>query len=205
MKLTAAKVRTEAKPGRHNDGAGLYLLVRPDGRKGWLLRYRMGERQRDMGLGSYPEVSLAAARETARSAREQLRAGVDPIAARAAERATTARALEDAGERTFKALAERYIARHETSWKNDKHRAQWKATLATYAYPRLGGRDVAAIERADVLDVLEPIWTRTPETASRLRGRIEIVLDYAVAKGWRTAANPARWRELRHDTADRMN
>ena len=92
----------EAKPGRHNDGAGLYLLIRPDGRKGWMLRYRMGDRQRDMGLGSYPEVSLAAARETARAARERLRAGVDPIAARAAERATAARAVEDAGERTFK-------------------------------------------------------------------------------------------------------
>src|SRR3954463_14441737 len=102
MKLTAAKVKTEAKPGRHNDGAGLYLLIRPDGRKGWLLRYRMGERQRDMGLGSYPEVSLAAARETARAAREQLRAGVDPIAARVAERTTAARVNDEAEERTFK-------------------------------------------------------------------------------------------------------
>src|SRR3954471_21503939 len=99
MRLTAAKVKTEAKPGRHNDGAGLYLLIRPDGRKGWLLRYRMGQRQRDMGLGNSTAVSLAAARETARAARERLRAGIDPIAARAAERATAARAVDDAGER----------------------------------------------------------------------------------------------------------
>src|SRR5215213_6345225 len=199
MKLTAAKVKSETKPGRYNDGAGLYLLIRPDGRKGWLLRYRMGNRQRDMGLGSYPEVSLAAARESARAARERLRAGVDPIAARAAERAAAARAVEDAGERTFKALAERYIARHEASWKSAMHRAQWKSSLANYAYPRLGSRDVAGIDRAAVLEVLEPVWTRAPETASRPRGRIEVVLDYAAAKGWRTAANPARWRELRHD------
>ena len=152
-----------------------------------------------MGLGSYPDVSLATARELASAARAQRRAGINPIEARKAERAAQLRAAEGANDRTFKALAERYIARHEATWKNDKHRAQWKSTLVTYAYPSIGALDVAAIGRAAVLDVLEPIWTRAPETASRLRGRIETVLDYAAAKGWRTEANPARWRDLRHD------
>ncbi len=121
------------------------------------------------------------------------------VLARKAERAAQLRAAEGANDRTFKALAERYIARHEATWKNDKHRAQWKSTLIAYAYPSIGALDVAAIGRGAVLDVLEPIWTRAPETASRLRGRIETVLDYAAAKGWRTEANPARWRDLRHD------
>ena len=198
MKLTAAKLKTLG-PGRHNDGDGLYFLVRPDGRRGWVFRFRFGDRQPDMGLGSYPDVSLAAARELARAARALLRTGINPIEARKAERAAQILAAEGANDRTFKALAERYIARHEATWKNDKHRAQWKSTLATYAYPRLGAQDVATIDRVAVLDVLEPIWTPVPETASRLRGRIETVLDYAIAKGWRTAANPARWRDLRHD------
>jgi integrase len=198
MKLTAAKLKTLG-PGRHGDGGGLYFFVRPDGRRGWISRFRLGNRQLDMGLGSYPDVSLATARELASAARAQRRAGINPIEARKAERAARARAAEGASDRTFKALAERYIARHEATWKNDKHRAQWKSTLITYAYPHLGAQDVATIDRVAVLDVLEPIWTRAPETASRLRGRIETVLDYAAAKGWRTAANPARWRDLRHD------
>jgi hypothetical protein len=117
------------------------------------------------------------------------------MAARKAERAALARAAAGAGERTFKALAERYVARHEAAWKNAKHRAQWKSSLEAYAYPCLENWDLATIDRAAVLDVLEPIWTRAPETASRLRGRIEVVLDYAAAKGWRDAANPARWRD----------
>jgi integrase len=199
MKLTAAKVKAESRPGRYNDGAGLYLLVRPDGRKGWVLRYRLAGRQRDMGLGAHPEVGLAAARQAAKEARDRLRAGADPIEARAAERAALARKVADAGERTFRAVAERYVARHEPSWRNDKHRAQWRSTLVSYAYPRLGDRDVAGIDRAAVLEVLEPLWSRAPETASRLRGRIEAVLDHAAARGWRTAPNPARWRDLRHD------
>jgi integrase len=199
MKLTATKVKAETRPGRHNDGAGLYLLVRPDGRKGWVYRYRLAGRQRDMGLGAHPEVGLAAARQAAKDARDRLRAGADPIAVRAAERAALARRVADAGERTFKAVAERYVARHEVGWKDAKHRAQWRSTLEAYAYPRLGGRDVAGIDRAAVLEVLEPLWARAPETASRLRGRIEAVLDFAAARGWRTAPNPARWRDLRHD------
>ena len=177
MKLTAARVKAEARAGRYNDGAGLYLLVRPDGRKGWVLRYRLGKRQHDMGLGSYPEVSLAAARQRAAEARERLRAGVDPIVARKAERAARAQAAMDADERTFKAVAERYIARHEGSWRNAKHRQQWRSTLATYAYPRLGGRDVAQIDRAMVLDVLEPVWDRAAETASRLPRKLQARLS----------------------------
>src|SRR5918993_2320263 len=137
MKLTAAKVKAETRPGRHNDGAGLYLLVRPDGRKGWVLRYRLAGRQHDMGLGGYPEVALAAARQAAKDARDRLRAGADPIAARAGERAALARQAAGAGERTFRAVAERYVARHEAGWRNAKHRGQWRRTLEAYAYPRL--------------------------------------------------------------------
>ncbi|WP_329660308.1 tyrosine-type recombinase/integrase [Geminicoccus sp.] len=193
------RAKTEARPGRYNDGAGLYLLVRPDGRKGWILRYRLGSKQRDMGLGSFPEVSLASARQAAAGARERLRAGDDPITARKAERAALVRKVEDADQRAFRVLAERYIAKHEPTWRHRIHRQQWKNTLATYAYPRIGGMDVAAIDRNDVLAVLEPVWTRAPETASRLRGRIETIFDYASAKGLRSAGNPARWRDLRHD------
>lgn len=177
MKLSAARVKIETKPGRLNDGNGLYLLIRPDGRKGWIFRYRLGDKQRDMGLGSYPEVSLAEARQHATQARQRLRSGADPIQTRRGERAALAQGLADASERTFEALAEQYIARHEATWKNDKHRAQWKSSLARYAYPKIGDRDVATIDRAGVLEVLEPIWNRAPETASRVRGRIEIVLD----------------------------
>ncbi|WP_035484886.1 tyrosine-type recombinase/integrase [Geminicoccus roseus] len=198
MKLSAVRARSETKPGRYNDGNGLYLLVRPDGRKGWVLRYRLGTKQRDMGLGSYPEVSLATARQSAAEAREKLRSGEDPITARKVGRAALARQVQDAEQRSFQVLAERYIAKHEATWRNPKHRQQWKNTLATYAYPQIGKQDVAQIDRADVLAILEPIWTKTPETASRLRGRIETILDFAASDGLREATNPARLADLRH-------
>ncbi|WP_159716402.1 tyrosine-type recombinase/integrase [Geminicoccus flavidas] len=199
MVLSAAKVRSLTAPGRYTDEKGLHLWVRPDGRRSWVLRYRLGTKQKDMGLGGYPEVSLAAARQAAEAARERLRAGEDPISARKAERTALVQRTENAEQRSFQTLAERYIAKHEPTWKNPKHRQQWRNTLATYAYPRIGGRDVGLITRADVLAVLEPIWNRAPETASRLRGRIETVLDYAAARGLREAGNPARWRDLQHE------
>ena len=198
-KLTAARVRTETQPGRHNDGDGLYLFVRSGGSKSWVLRYRDGQRLRDMGLGAYPEVSLAEARERARKARENRRDGVDPIASRRAQRRAREQAAADADALAFQAVAERYIGRHEGSWRNAKHRAQWRSTLTSYVYPVIGKLHVAEIGRPDVLRVLEPIWSRVPETATRVRGRIETILDFAAARGWRDASNPARWRDLRHD------
>ena len=191
-KLTALAVARDLPPGMHGDGGGLYLRVQVTSgdriAKSWLMRYRHAGRRRDMGLGAYPDVSLADARRKAEEARRMLAAGVDPIgAARAAASAA-------GGIPSFREAAERYIAAHEDGWRNPKHRQQWRNTLTTYAYPRLGGMSVADIAVGDVLRVLEPIWKVKPETATRLRGRIEAVIDWAIARDYRTAENPARWR-----------
>jgi integrase len=181
-------------PGLHFVGgvAGLALQILPSGGRSWVLRITIGAKRRDMGLGGFPDVTLAGAREAARKARDKVREGIDPIeegkAARSALRAAASKVV------TFKEAAESYTAAHETSWKNPKHRAQWKSTLATYAYPKIGQLSVQDVELAHVLDILEPIWTVKTETASRLRGRIELVLDWATARGHRQGLNPARWR-----------
>jgi integrase len=186
-RLTALMVARDLPPGMYGDGGGLYLRVQPAG-KSWIFRYRFAGRRRDMGLGQYPVVPLAEARRKADEARRKLAAGVDPIgAARAA-------AAASGGIPTFREAAERYIAAHEDSWRNPKHRQQWRNTLVTYAFPRIGPMSVADIAVGDVLRVLEPIWKVKPETASRLRGRIETVIDWAIARDYRTAENPARWR-----------
>ena len=145
-----------------------------------------------MGLGGFPDVTLAKAREAAREARELIRKGIDPIeasrAARSSLKASTAKVM------TFRAAADGYMAAHETSWKNPKHRAQWAATLEKYAHPVVGDLAVQDIELPHVLKILEPIWTTKTETAKRLRGRLEMVLDWATARDYRTGLNPARWR-----------
>jgi integrase len=188
-KLTALAVRKLVKPGRYGDGGGLWLQVREGGRRSWLLRYMLAGRAREMGLGAEADVSLAEARELAREARKLARAGRDPIE----QRRELRRAGQGAGM-TFRDVALLYIAAHEGTWRNDKHRAQWTSTLETYAYPVLGSLPVPAVDTGAVLRVLEPIWREKPETASRLRGRIESVLDYARARGWCEGDNPARWR-----------
>lgn len=192
-------------PGFHAVGgvAGLYLQVFPerdagDGKKTqartWILRAKVGAKRRDMGLGGFPDVPLADARRKAREAREAIDKGIDPIDER---RAAKARLLAEASRSiTFKQAARDYIAAHEASWKNEKHRQQWGNTLEAYAYPVIGDLAVDAIETTHVLNVLRPIWSDRTETASRLRGRIEQVLDAAKATGairgpWE---NPARWR-----------
>jgi integrase len=157
-----------------------------------LFRFARQGRERWMGLGPYPDVSLAEARQKAFDARRLLRDGVDPIEARRGAR--MAARLEEARGLTFKDCAERYIAAHEAGWRNAKHRAQWRSTLGTYASPELGDLSVAAIDTALVMKTLEPIWQAKPETADRLRGRIEAVLDWAAARNYRTGDNPARWR-----------
>lgn len=196
--LTAAKVRT-AKPGRYGDGAGLYLLVRNPTARFWLFRYTSEGKMREMGLGpaSGPAVvSLADVRVKARKLHAMVREGFDPLLERDTERKAKA-ALAKLAEvklMTFRDVAASYIAAHESSWRNAKHRQQWSNTLETYAYPVLGDLAVADVDTGAVMKVLEPIWLGKSETASRVRGRIESVLDYAKARGWREGENPARWR-----------
>lgn len=182
------------RPGLHAVGGvpGLALQVLPSGGRTWILRTIIGNRRREMGLGGYPGVTLAMAREAAREARELIRRGIDPI--EAAKEAREALKVTPTVAFTFRAAAEAYIAAHEASWKNPKHRDQWTATLKNYAYPVMGHLDVAAIELQHVMRVLEPIWIKKTETAKRLRGRIEMVLDWAGARGFREGPNPARWR-----------
>lgn len=189
-KLTALTIRKLTKPGRYGDGGNLYLDVKPSGTRAWTFRFTMpGGKPREMGLGGEADVPLAEARERAREARRLIQAGRDPIDARDQAR------KEAAGQGvTFRDVAALYVAAHEDTWRNAKHRAQWTSTLDTYAFPILGGMGVARIAAGDVLLVLEPVWRAKPETASRLRGRIEAVLDYATARGWRTGENPARWK-----------
>jgi hypothetical protein len=196
--LTAAKVRTAA-PGRYGDGGGLYLLVRPQGGRFWVFRYVIDKRMREMGLGAASgrdAVTLANARIAARKLWEAVRAGRDPLEDRQAEaEAKKAAALAaKARAMTFKDAAISYIAANEAGWRNDKHRAQWPPTLEAYAYPHFGSLPIAEVDTGHVMAALEPIWRSKAETASRLRGRIEAILDYAKARGWRTGENPARWR-----------
>jgi integrase len=191
-RLTAVAVAKASKPGRYGDGNGLWLQVAPGGTKSWLFRFERGGRERRMGLGAVHTLTLAEARERARECRKLLLDGHDPIEAR---RATVAKSrVATATALTFKECAERYITAHEAGWKNKVHRAQWPATLAAYAYPTFGALPVAAIDTGLVLKALEPIWTAKPETAGRVRGRIESVLDWAAARGYRTGENPARWK-----------
>lgn len=181
------------KPGLHFVGgvAGLALQVTESGARSWVLRAKMGGKRRDKGLGGFPDVTLAGAREAARTARAKIKEGIDPIEeAKAAKSALVASRAKDV---TFEKCAETYIETHEKGWKNAKHRAQWVNTLSTYVYPQFGKLLVRDVELAHVLSVLEPIWTTKTETASRLRGRIESVLDLATARGYRSGLNPARW------------
>lgn len=193
--LTAAGVRT-AKPGRYGDGKRLYLLVRPNGSRFWLFRYVLNGHMREMGLGSASEVSLADARDRAEELSKKVRTGIDPLAERTTETAAAkAAAQEEAAQAiTFRTVAGFYLGAHEAGWRNPKHRAQWASTLETYVYPVMGDLPAGAIDTNHVMTALTPIWQVKPETASRVRGRIESVLDYAKVRGWRAGENPARWR-----------
>lgn len=182
------------RPIRLGDSDGLYLQISSGGSKSWLFRFMLEGRSREMGLGSLEFVGLSEARQLASDARRQLAGGVDPIEARAAADKAAKVAKANAQDNTFRAVAERYVAAHENSWRNPKHRAQWRSTLDTYAYPVLGEMPVRDVNTEDVLRVLRPIWTKKLETASRLRGRIEAILDAATASGVRVGDNPARWR-----------
>ncbi len=197
--LTAAKMRT-AGPGRYGDGDGLFLLVRSREARFWLFRYSHGGKRREAGLGRAgerdPAVTLAEARQKAAEMRKLLRSGIDPLAHRETEAAAaTAAAQTRAAEAmTFRMVAGLYIKAHGAGWRNAKHADQWRSTLETYAYPHMGDLPMPEVRTAHVMAALEPIWGDKTETASRLRGRIEAVVDYATARGWRTGENPARWK-----------
>jgi integrase len=191
-KLTALRVDKTKQPGMYGDGGGLYLRVTPDGAKNWVFRFMLNGRARWMGMGPLHTVNLAEARKRAGEHRLRRHDGIDPIEARRTERAQAR--LDAAKAVTFSQCAEAYIKAHRVGWRNGKHAAQWEATLATYAEPVVGTLSVQAIDTALVLKCLEPIWTEKPETAGRVRGRIEAVLDWAKVRGFRTGENPARWR-----------
>lgn len=192
--LSPLEVRRLTRPGRWSVGGtdGLALQVTPSGARSWVLRMAAGGRQREMGLGSFPTVPLAEAREKARQHRALVKQGVDPVAARRAANSTAS--AERQAQKTFSEVAARYIVQHEKAWKSAKHQAQWAATLRTYAEPSIGKLLVRDIRSAHVIAVLEPIWTTKTETATRVRSRVELVLDYATARGYREGPNPARWK-----------
>ena len=206
-KLTSLKIQKAKYPdGRKgpflmSDGSGLSLQIMPSGSKSWVLRFMLNGKARMMGLGSFGDqgdgVSLAVARELAASARAQVKQGIDPLETRQAERAAKAKIVALA--KTFEEAAKECIMAQEAAWQNAKHRAQWTSTLTTYAFPMIGKLSVGEVDADAIERVLKPIWIEKNETATRLRGRIESVLDYAKAKGWRSGDNPARWKEsLKH-------
>jgi integrase len=190
--LTAKKVERLKTPGRYPDGHNLYLQVGDTGGKSWLFRFERDGRERWHGLGAAYTFSLKEARERARAARQLLADGIDPIDHRKAERAKLAAAK--AKLLIFREAAERYFDQHEGKWRNAKHRAQFTSTLRQYAYPTLANMSVAEIGTPEVLRAIEPIWMAKTETASRVRGRIEAVLDWCTVRGYRTGDNPARWK-----------
>lgn len=213
QKLTDVKVRQAKEPGRYSDGDGLYLQVtaaRSGERlnRSWLLRVRLPaldkderlrSKVREIGLGTYPATSLADARTKADVARAIAERGDDPIQAerdRRRERLLREReaAAAEARSMTFGQCADAYVASHKAQWRNEKHIQQWSSTLKTYAYPLLRDLPVGAIDVALVIKVLEPIWTTKAETARRLRGRLEAILDWATVREFRTGDNPARWK-----------
>jgi len=191
-RLTPRQVVTASKPGYYADGGNLWLQVSPTETKSWIFRYTLAGKAREMGLGALHTYGLAEARDRAKAARQQLDAGVDPIEARISQRAQIKAAA--ARVLTFDQCAEKYIAAHRASWRNAKHAAQWESTLKAYASEVFGTLPVQAVDTALVMKVLEPIWHEKAETASRLRGRIEAVLDWATVRGIRAGDNPARWR-----------
>ncbi len=191
-RLGVAGVAAQNKPGLYADGLGLYLQVAKGGSKTWIFRYQFAGRPRKMGLGSVHTVSLKMAREKAAEQRLKLLDADDPIEVRKVERMEKLAASATA--MTFKEAAEAYIKAHRAGWKNIKHAGQWKATLETYVYPVFGELAVQRVDTTLVLKALEAIWTEKPETATRVRGRIESILDWATARGNRQGDNPARWR-----------
>jgi integrase len=199
-KLSPIKVRRLKAPGMYGDGLGLWLHVGPSAAdspdavagKSWIFRYMLRGTAREMGLGPLHTIGLAEARQRAQAARHLCLDGIDPLDQKNGRKARDA--LDAAKAVTFKACAAKYVASNKAGWRNAKHAAQWDATLAAYVYPVIGQLPVGAIGTGDVTKILEPIWASKAETASRVRGRIESILDYAKTHGWREGENSARWR-----------
>ena len=191
-RLSATKVTSLTERGYYADGGGLYFRVSKFNTRSWAFRYTRAGKPREMGLGAFPDVILKEARDRAAEARKLLRDDIDPIDQRQAARSTMIAVREAA--LNFEQCAAAYITVKEHEWKNTKHAAQWRSTLASHAYPVIGSVLINHVEQAHILKILEPLWTTKTETASRLRGRIESVLNYATARGYRKGDNPARWR-----------
>ena len=172
--------------------AGLYLHVNDRGARSWILRVVVGDKRRDMGLGGYPDIGVADARQKAREARLKIEQGIDPILLR--KQAKSELMALQATDKTFEQAAGEYIKIHADSWSNDKHRKQWESTLAAYAFPVVGKLSLRDIRQEHILKILEPIWTTKTETATRVRGRMESILDWAKVKGLRSGENPAAWK-----------
>lgn len=194
VELGALQVSRLKETGRHAVGgvAGLHLWIKPTGAKSWILRVLVGPIRKDIGLGGFPDVTLAGARDAARRARDQIVQGIDPV-----EQRKQARALlmaESATAKTFRQCAKAYIESKGEEWQNPKHRQQWTNTLETYADPHIGPLLVRDLTVTHILECLQPIWSSKTETATRLRGRIEAVLDWATVRGYRQGDNPARWK-----------
>jgi len=191
-RLTALFVSRIKEPGKYPDGGGLYLEVAKGGARSWTYRYMLRGAERWMGLGPLHAVPLTDARKKAAAARQLKHEGIDPISARHAD-AAKAR-LDAAKAITFKDAATAYIEAHKAGWSNLTHEKQWDSSLEAYVYPVFGSLSVQSVDVGLVLKAIEPIWAEKTETASRVRGRIENVLDWATARGYRTGDNPARWR-----------
>jgi integrase len=183
-RTVASLIKPGAKTGRHADGNGLYLSISANGGRRWVFLYRRAGKLKEKGLGSALSVGLAQARQKAEQARRQIEQGADPIN----------EGRKTSGAMTFSEAAIAFIAANKSGWRNEKHRAQWTNTLKTYADPVIGGLPINRIDVGDVMKVVEPLWATKTETASRVRGRMESVLDWAAARGYRGSENPARWR-----------
>lgn len=190
--LTAAAVAKLREPGRYPVGGceGLHLRITPAGTRLWVLRIVIGEWRRDLGLGNFEDVSLSQARDAGRDARRAVKAGIDPTPPKLVP------AAPPKARHLFRDVAAELIESKKGEWKNKKHLQQWQNSLDTYAYPLLGGMDVADIKLTHVVQVLQPIWSTITESATRLRSRIEAVIDYATVHEWREGDNPARWKGL---------
>jgi len=191
-RLSARKVASEQRRGMHADGGGLYLQISRFDTKSWVFRFTLEKKTRDMGLGPVHTISLSEARAEAEKCRKLVREGLDPIEQRRLARGQIR--AEAKKVMTFKECAEKYISAHSAGWKSVKHSQQWTNTLAAYAYPRFGDLPVQVVDTGLVMQVLEPIWLTKTETASRLRGRIEVILDWASVRKFREGENPARWK-----------
>ena len=191
-KLTARTVETKKTPGYYSDGGNLYLRVSQNLTKTWAFYYKKGGKRVEMGLGSVSNVTLEQARDKAETLRKQLASGIDPLTER--QRQANEDKAQKAKFMTFQQCADAYINAHRAGWKNPKHIQQWQNTLSQYAFPIFGDLDVKAIDTGLITKCLEPIWLTKNETAGRVRGRIESILDWATVHEYREGVNPARWR-----------